>query len=123
MALSRRAREFAAEIRLQDWSDAPYRVDRAGHDRRTDSKPSPEQLTPAETNRVRMNAVWVVAQVLAYSDPNFDVYEFAEACGVDTKNSDGSSNGGIAYGLRRHHVTGNYPRPGTNEYDDDKPDA
>jgi hypothetical protein len=31
-----------------------------------------------------MNVMWVVAQVLGYADPNFDVYEFAEARGVPT---------------------------------------
>lgn len=33
MALSRLAREFAAEINYHDWSDAPFRLDRAGHQR------------------------------------------------------------------------------------------
>jgi hypothetical protein len=33
MALSRLAEAFAAEICNHDWSDAPWRADRAGHDR------------------------------------------------------------------------------------------
>ena len=81
MALSRLAEAFAAEIRNHDWSDAPWRADRAGHDRSTDSNTGEQQLLPHETEIVRLNATWVTAQVLAYMDPNFDVYEFAEAAG------------------------------------------
>lgn len=117
MALSRTAAEHAAEIANHDWSDAPWRVDRAGHDRAHDTRSSPTDrvLTPDETDAVRMNAMWVTAQVLAYSDPNFDVYEFAEACGVDTKTRTGRLNGGIAAGLRRHD--GRYARPGGWNFD------
>lgn len=32
-----------------------------------------------------MNAMWVTAQVFAYDDANFDVFECAEVCGVDTR--------------------------------------
>ncbi|MEH1017192.1 hypothetical protein V6U90_29370 [Micromonospora sp. CPCC 206060] len=46
-------------------------------------------LSEVESNCVRKNAVWVVAQVLGYNDPNLDVYEFAEACGVDTRTPSG----------------------------------
>lgn len=101
--LSRRAREFAAEISSHDWSDAPYRLDRAGHDRRTDSRASDEVLSPEETDRVRTNVAWVVAQVLKHEDPNLDLYEFAAACGVPrsiTHRSNGSPSGAIPNGLR-----------------------
>jgi hypothetical protein len=60
--------------------------------------------------------MWVTAQVLAYADPNFDVYEFAEACGVETKTRRGSLDGTISAGLRRGD-DGRYCRPGTWEYD------
>lgn len=101
--LSRRAREFAAEISSHDWSDAPYRLDRAGHDRRTDSRASGEVLSPEETDRVRTNVAWVVAQVLKHEDPNLDLWEFAAACGVPrsiTHRSNGSQSGAIPNGLR-----------------------
>jgi hypothetical protein len=112
MALSRLAAQFAAEIRQHDWSDAPYRSDRAGH-RREDDSPSKlaKQLDADETNRIRLNATWVTAQVLAYNDPNFDVYEFAAACGVQDRTRHGRLGAGIAAGLRG--VPGNYSEPGT----------
>lgn len=105
MALSRLAREFAAEIANHDWSDAPYRCDRAGHDRTMDHSTC-EQL--------RMNVMWVTAQMLGNADPNFDEYEFAEACGVNTTTKYGRRNGSIQAGLR---ITsdGHYCRPGTWE--------
>ncbi|MFE5863083.1 hypothetical protein ACFQ77_21420 [Streptomyces virginiae] len=117
MALSRRAQEFAAEIAQHDWSDAPYRIDRAGHSRASDSdsKRTEQVLTEKETDRVRTNVMWVVAQTLGYSDPNFDVYEFAEACGVNTITSRGAKDGGIAAGLRVSY--GQYTRPGTWKFD------
>lgn len=111
MTLSRQARELAAEIRLQDWSDAPYRADRAGHNRQHDSHAGTEQLTPAETGVLRMNVMWVVAQALGYADPNFDEYDFAQACGVNIYTRSGRQNGGIAAGLRR--TNGCYHQPGT----------
>jgi hypothetical protein len=112
MALSRLAEAFAAEIRNHDWSDAPYRADRAGHDRSTDSNRGQDQLLPHETEKVRLNVMWVAAQVLGYLDPNFDEYEFAEAAGVDTRTSSGRERSGhIRYGLRI--VDGQYCRPGT----------
>jgi hypothetical protein len=47
MALSRLAEDFAAEIRNHDWSDAPWRADRAGHDRSRDSnRVERDPLTP-----------------------------------------------------------------------------
>ncbi|MGC9544044.1 hypothetical protein [Streptomyces sp. UG1] len=118
MALSRLAREFAAEISNHDWSDAPYRRDRAGHSRASDSlsKRSEKVLSDQETDRLRTNVMWVAAQVLGYSDPNFDVYEFAEACGVNTRNSRGGKDGTIDAGLRKDPY-GRYMRPGTWEFD------
>ena len=82
--LSRLAREFAAEIADHDWSDAPYRLDRAGHQRSFDSRPSPSRLEDVETDRLRTNVAWVVGQVLAYSDPNFDIDESALSLGAAT---------------------------------------
>jgi hypothetical protein len=110
MALSRLAREFAAEIANHDWSDAPYRADRAGHDRTMD-RTTCETLSLGETRTVRMNVMWVTAQVLGHADPNFDEYAFAEACGVKTTTTHGRQDGGIRAGLR---IKGDrYCRPGT----------
>lgn len=97
MALSRLAREFAAEINNHDWSDAPYRIDRAGHKREQDSaaRLTKDVLTPAETHRVKVNVMWVTAQVLGHADPNFDVHEYAKSCGIE-----GLSKATISYGLR-----------------------
>ena len=104
MALSRIAKQHAAEIRNHDWSDAPYRIDRAGHSREDDrGKRTVEQLSPGETDRIRLNVIWTTAQVLAYNDPNFNVHEFAEAAGAPgylLYRSDGKPSGGIAAGLR-----------------------
>jgi hypothetical protein len=111
MALSRLAAAFAAEIRNHDWSDAPFRADRAGHDRSKDSNRVQPQLSQSETDAVRLNVMWVTAQVLGYLDPNIDPYEFAEAAGVNTLTSRGERDGGILYGLRQ--VDGRYCRPGT----------
>ena len=110
MALSRLAREFAAEIANHDWSDAPYRADRAGHDR-TKDRTSSEQLSPGSTNCLRLNVMWVTAQVLGHADPNFNVYEFADACGIEIKTQHGQLNGMIECGVRQ--VNGRYCRPGT----------
>ncbi len=112
MALSRLAEAFAAEIRNHDWSDAPYRADRAGHDRSRDSNSyGIQQLESDKTDTVRLNVMWVTAQVLGYMDPNFDVYEFAEAAGVKILTSRGERSDHILYGLRK--VDGRYCRPGT----------
>jgi hypothetical protein len=123
MALSRLAREFAAEISYHDWSDAPYRLDRAGHQRDHDRhNATPQQLTPAETDCVRTNVMWVAAQVLGHADPNFDVYEFADWCGVDTRTPSGRSRSGhIAAGLR-YDNTGAINRPGDPEDWDEDPE-
>lgn len=115
MALSRLASEFAAEIKNHDWSDAPYRADRAGHDRKTDTKSS-DALGATETDRVRTNVMWVAAQVLGHQDPNFDVYEFAAACGVETLTRRGVKDGSISAGLRIDQE-GRYARPGTWDYE------
>lgn len=98
MALSRLARQFAAEIKNHDWSDAPYRIDRAGHRREDDSpaRLTDDVLGPRESDNLKLNVVWVTAQVLAFDDPNFDVHEFAAACDVE-----GFAKGTIHYGLRR----------------------
>ncbi|QKW15467.1 hypothetical protein [Verrucosispora sp. NA02020] len=115
MALSRLAQQFADEIRQHDWSDAPYRADRAGHNRADDARNYPQlpQLEPHQTDLVRMNVMWVTAQVLGYNDPNLDVYEYAEACGVDTRTRAGRPrSGSITAGLRTL-VDGGYARPGT----------
>ncbi|WP_433507289.1 hypothetical protein ACQP04_12975 [Pseudonocardia halophobica] len=115
MALSRLAAEFAAEIKNHDWSDAPYRADRAGHQRAFDgNNPTIPQLGPRETEILELNVMWVAAQVLAHRDPNFDVYEFAEACGIAPRliyTSRGRKSGGIINGLRQDD--GGFHRPGT----------
>jgi hypothetical protein len=101
--MSRLAREFAAEIASHDWSDAPFRLDRAGHSRRIDTRRGEEQLSPEDTDRLRTNVMWVVAQVLKHADPNLDLHEFGAACGVPwsiTHRTDGSLSGAIDYGLR-----------------------
>lgn len=116
MALSRLAREFAAEINNHDWSDAPFRADRAGHDRVGD-RTTTEQLTDKQTDVVRMNVMWVTAQVLSYRDPNFDVFEFAEACGVNTRTSRGAKSGVISAGIRTDHE-GRIAIPGTWDFDE-----
>lgn len=117
MALSQLARDFAAEIKFQDWSDAPYRADRAGH-QNDDDRPGEraKQLTPRETDMVRMNVMWVTAQVLAHADPTLDPHEFAEACGVNTLTPQGAKSGGIPAGLRTKD--GRYCRPGTWDVDE-----
>ena len=118
MPLSRLAQQFADEIRQHDWSDAPYRADRAGHQRSDDAGPgrSPApQLTPGETDAVRMNVMWVTAQVLGYNDPNLDVYEYAEACGVNTSTPSGRPRSGVINAGLRSAITGGYARPGTRD--------
>lgn len=102
--LSRHARELAAEIKSHDWSDGPYRIDRAGHQRRFDGKKkSSEVLTAEETERLRTNVMLVTAQVLKYEDPNLDLHEYAAACGVPrsiTHRANGTPSDAIKYGLR-----------------------
>ncbi|SEC88432.1 hypothetical protein SAMN05216489_01875 [Streptomyces sp. 3213] len=115
MALSKIASDFAREISNHDWTDAPYRRDRAGHSRITDTNRGDRVLTDAETEAVRTNVMWVTAQVLGYRDPNFDVYEFAEACGVNTRNYRGDRDGTVRAGIREQY--GRYARPGSWEFD------
>lgn len=117
--LSRLAREFAAEIRAHEWSDAPYRIDRAGHSRSVDNRrgQTPEH-SPEETDRIRANVALVVAQVLGYADPNFDPWEFVEAAGVPrriSRRSDGSRSGAISNGLRLNSAGGHMP-PGARTF-------
>ncbi len=101
--LSRLAMEFAAEIAEHDWSDAPWRLDRAGHNRMTDTNRDERVLSPQETDCVRTNVMWVTAQVLKHLDPNLDLHEYAVACGIPrsiTHRKDGSPSGGIPAGIR-----------------------
>ena len=118
MVLSSRAAHFAAEIAAHDWSDAPWRVDRAGHRRDADSKAPNTVLDDKETDRVRTNVMWVTAQVFAHEDPTFDVHEYAAACGVSPSmrlRSDGSPSGGITAGLRTLNTSPTrYAMPGSS---------
>lgn len=129
--LSRIAREIADEIRNHDWSDAPYRLDRAGHQREDDrgSRLSGQQLTPEETDFVRTNVMWVTGQVLGHLDPNFDEFEYAEWCGVDTRTPSGRPRSGhITAGYRHIPGTGLFDTPGGEEtadeetFEDNRPD-
>lgn len=111
--LSRIAQEHAQEIANHDWSDAPYRADRAGHDRSIDNQGT-RQLSDGETDTLKMNVMWVTAQVIMHSDPNFDIHEFAEACGLPrrwTHNRDGRPSGALLAGIRM--VDGRPAKPGT----------
>ena len=88
--LSRLAGELAEAIKDQDWSDAPYRFDRAGHNRARDSRAKlATQLDAEQTQTVQANVALVVAEVLSNADPNFDRVEFARACGVTRYSDDG----------------------------------
>lgn len=101
--LSRLATEFAAEIANHDWSDAPWRLDRAGHKRHIDTHTTSQVLTAEEADSVRTNVMWVTAQVLKHLDPNLDLHEYATACGVPssiTHRKDGSKSGTIDAGIR-----------------------
>jgi len=103
--LNRLAAEMAAEIASHDWSDAPYRLDRAGHQRAIDSpkRRTRDVLSPDQTDYLRTNVMWVTAQVLKHADPNLDLHEYAAACGVPrsiTHRSNGSPSDAIVYGVR-----------------------
>ncbi|GER23285.1 hypothetical protein NCCP1664_17810 [Zafaria cholistanensis] len=101
--LSRIAQEHAREIANHDWSDAPYRADRAGHDRTIDGRGTGKQLEPHEADIIKMNVMWVTAQVLMHEDPNLDITEFAVACGLPrhlTHNKDGRPSGALMAGIR-----------------------
>lgn len=109
MSLSRLAGEFAAEVQSHDWSDAPFRLDRAGHQRQAEnaSKRSSEVLTAAQTDYLRTNVMWVIAQVLKHADENLDLHEFAAACGVPrsiTHRTNGSRSDVITFGVRWEDV-------------------
>lgn len=116
--LSRRALEFAAEISSHDWSDAPYRLDRAGHQRSKDRRSlesNQKPLSTVETERLLTNVAWVVAQVLRHEDPNLDIYEFAAACGIPrsiTHRTNGSRSGVLSNGLRWSDDEGVVQPPG-----------
>jgi hypothetical protein len=100
--VNRIARELAKEIASQDWSDAPYRIDGARHNRVMDRTQS-EQLPAKNADWLKLNVVWVVAQGLRNEDPNLDVHAFAEACGVADwlrLNRDGKPSGAIDAGIR-----------------------
>ena len=100
--LSTMAQSLADEIAAQDWSDAHSRADGARHNRETDRTQSP-QLSVHETDTVRVNAMWVVAQALSDHDPNFDVDVFADAAGVSKSyrlRKDGTPSGAISAGIR-----------------------
>lgn len=108
MALSRVAQEFADEIRSHDWQDAPYRLDRAGHRRTSDSRAdNSELLTENETRTLVGNVVFVVGQVLKHQDPNLDLEEFATACGAGWM-----SAGVLEHGIRFDHDSGHALAPG-----------
>lgn len=104
MTLSPLAAHFAAEIAAHDWSDAPYRIDRAGHQRDHDrDKAGDTVLRPDQTDSVVTNVMWVVGQVLAHEQADFSIHEFAEACGVSAGirlRSNGSPSGTVEAGLR-----------------------
>ena len=94
--LSRAAELMAMEIRNHDWSDAPYRVDRAGHRRDKDSNSSGiTALSKWETEGILTNVMFVTAQVLGSDDPNFDSMEYAKACGVPERYLNGYVDSGI----------------------------
>lgn len=98
MALSNIAKKFALEIRNHYWNDAPFRADKAGHHPDFDSlKNREDDLSDHEAESIRVNVVWVVAQVLKSEDPNIDLLEFAEACGADENYL---KSGIMRYGLR-----------------------
>lgn len=114
--LNRIAREMAAEIASHDWSDAPYRRDRAGHQRSTDAKRGDIVLDRDETETVRINVAWVTAQVLKHADPNLDLHAYLNACGVCrsvTHRTDGSRSDFVTFGLRWDDTQNKIPmRPG-----------
>lgn len=64
MALSALAAEMAAGIAAFPWEQVRM-----------------PPLSEGEAESVRLNVMWVTAQVLGYNDPNLDLLEFARACG------------------------------------------
>ncbi|MFD5342295.1 hypothetical protein ACFWJY_00615 [Streptomyces anulatus] len=125
MALSRIAAQFAAEINQHDWSDAPYRADRAGHQRAVDRTNS-DQLKPQEIEVLKMNVAWVTGQVLAFNDPNFNEHEFFAACGLNPRSTSGQLSGWVTNGLRFESApdgSRRYQVPGKLQYEDAHPTA
>jgi hypothetical protein len=100
MALSRDARELAALIQYHDWSDAPYRFDRALHRRDEDTHCGSDFLDAEETVSVVLNVTAIGNQFLLYRDPNHNPWEFALACGISPRphvfNSNGQPSGIIS---------------------------
>lgn len=64
MTLSAFAEQLAAEIRTQ-WAGAPVLLD----------------VDARSVENIRLNVMWVTGKVLALNDPNFDIYEYSQACG------------------------------------------
>ena len=117
MTLSFLAAHLAAEINAHDWSDAPYRFDRAGHRRDRDSlaRRSRQVLSAEETELVKANAAMVSAQVIGYLEGGeFDPHEFALMAGVARGirlTSRGHRSGSIDAALRTDN--GRYDTPGS----------
>lgn len=116
MNLSSLAAHFAAEINAHEWSDSPFRFDRAGHRRDHDGhKRTAHTLEERQTDLVKANVAMVVAQVLGYVEgENFDAHEFVYYAGVarDIRlNSRGQRSGGIDAALRTQD--GSYDTPGS----------
>ncbi|MCR5977479.1 hypothetical protein GDN83_06950 [Gordonia jinghuaiqii] len=117
MTLSFLAAHMAAEINAHDWSDAPYRFDRAGHRREKDtpSRRSGLALTADETQLVKANAAMVAAQVIGYLEgESFDPHEFALMAGVSREirlTARGQRSGSIDAALRKDN--GCFDTPGS----------
>lgn len=117
MTLSPLADHLAAEINAHDWSDAPYRFDRAGHrrDRDAPQRLSHQVLTPQETELVKANAAMVAAQVIGYLEgKTFDPHEFALSAGVARSirlTARGQRSGSIDAALRKNNDR--YDTPGS----------
>lgn len=83
------AAEMAREIADHYWADAPYRLDRAGHQR-----DGSQELTAEEAARVRDNVVLVTVSALRCAYPGIDDAAYARACGA------GLLEGTILHGRR-----------------------
>lgn len=116
MTLSPLAAHLAAEINAHDWSDAPFRFDRAGHRREYDTHRGTETLLPDEVDNVKANVAAVVAQVLGYMEgTSFDPHEFFLYAGVAPSirlTSNGRQSGAVTAGLRIN-VGPRYDAPGS----------
>lgn len=122
MTLSHLAAHLAAEINAHDWSDAPYRFDRAGHRRDRDSRRTEQVLNPDETELVKANAAMVVAQVLGHLEGElFDPHEFALSAGVARSlrlTARGQRSGSIDAALRKDGYR--YDTPGSTLRQEDR---